>query len=99
MHRACLRDGDCIVVKVQYPGIEEVIAADIRALKLIVRILRFLYKQINLDVIFSEFSRIVSEELDYLLEGKNAETFARNFAKNRASRSPSCTGPIRRPRC
>lgn len=82
VHRACLRDGDCIVVKVQYPGIEEVIAADIRALKFVVRILRMLYTQINLDVIFSEFSRIVSEELDYLLEGKNAETFARNFAKN-----------------
>ena len=87
-HRACLRDGDCIVVKVQYPGIEEVIAADIRALKFVVRILRILYKQINLDVIFSEFSRIVSEELDYLLEGKNAETFARNFAKNARIKIP-----------
>jgi predicted unusual protein kinase regulating ubiquinone biosynthesis (AarF/ABC1/UbiB family) len=82
VHRACLRDGDCIVVKVQYPGIDEVIAADMRALKYIIRILRVLYRQINLDVIYSEFSRIVAEELDYLLEGKNAETFARNFAKN-----------------
>lgn len=88
VHRACLRDGDCIVVKVQYPGIEEVIAADIRALKFVVRILRMLYTQINLDVIFSEFSRIVSEELDYLLEGKNAETFARNFAKNERIKIP-----------
>ena len=82
VHRACLSDGDCIVVKVQYPGIDEVIAADMRALKYIIRILRVLYRQINLDVIYSEFSRIVAEELDYLLEGKNAETFARNFAKN-----------------
>jgi predicted unusual protein kinase regulating ubiquinone biosynthesis (AarF/ABC1/UbiB family) len=70
------------VVKVQYPGIDEVIAADMRALKVVIRILRILYRQINLDVIYSEFSRIVSEELDYLLEGKNAETFARNFSKN-----------------
>ncbi len=82
VHRACLRDGDCIVVKVQYPGIDEVIAADMRALKYIIRILSVLYRQVNLDVIYSEFSRIVAEELDYLLEGKNAETFARNFAKN-----------------
>jgi len=82
VHRACLSDGNCIVVKVQYPGIDEVIAADMRALKYIIRILRVLYRQINLDVIYSEFSRIVAEELDYLLEGKNAETFARNFAKN-----------------
>ena len=31
VHRACLKDGDCIVVKVQYPGIERVIAADMQA--------------------------------------------------------------------
>ncbi len=94
VHRACLRDGDCIVVKVQYPGIEEVIAADIRALKFVIRILRLLYKQINLDVIFSEFSRIVSEELDYLLEGKNAETFARNFSKNDRIKIPIVYWPF-----
>ncbi len=82
VHKACLRDGDCIVVKVQYPGIEEVIAADIRTLRFVIGILRLLYRRINLDVIYSEFSRIIFEELDYLQEGKNAETFARNFSKN-----------------
>jgi predicted unusual protein kinase regulating ubiquinone biosynthesis (AarF/ABC1/UbiB family) len=82
VHRACLRDGDCIVVKVQYPGIEEIIAADMRTVKVIVRLLRFLYPQVNLDVIYEEFSRIVMEELDYLKEGKNAETFAANFRGN-----------------
>jgi len=88
VHRACLRDGDCIVIKVQYPGIEDVIAADMRTLKFIIRILRLLYRQINLDVIYSEFSRIVQEELDYIQEGKNAETFARNFAESKTIHIP-----------
>jgi predicted unusual protein kinase regulating ubiquinone biosynthesis (AarF/ABC1/UbiB family) len=88
VHYACLRDGDCIVVKVQYPGIEEIIAADIRILRFVIRILRILYPHINLDVIYSEFSRIVFEELDYMQEGKNAETFYRNFAKNPRIRIP-----------
>ncbi len=82
VHRACLRDGDCIVVKVQYPGIDRIIAADMRTIKVIMRVLRMLYSQVNLDVIYAEFSRIVMEELDYLKEGRNAETFARNFAEN-----------------
>ena len=82
VHRACLRDGECIVVKVQYPGIDDIIAADMRTIKVIMRMLRLLYSQVNLDVIYEEFSRIVTEELDYLREGKNAETFARNFAEN-----------------
>ena len=59
VHKACLRHGDCIVVKVQYPGIDEVIAADIRTLRFVIRILSRLYRHINLDVIYSEFSRIV----------------------------------------
>lgn len=80
VHKACLKDGECIVVKVQYPAIEEVIAADMRTLKFVIRILRLLYHHINLDVIYSEFSRIIAEELDYLQEGRNAEAFARNFA-------------------
>ncbi len=94
VHRACLRDGECIVVKVQYPGIEEVIAADMRTLKFIIRILRVLYRKINLDVIYSEFSRIIMEELDYVQEGKNAETFARNFEDNPKIKIPIVYWPF-----
>ncbi len=94
VHRACLRDGECIVVKVQYPGIEEVIAADMRTLKFVLRILRVLFSQINLDVIYSEFARIVQEELNYIQEGKNAETFARNFANNPRIKIPVVYWPF-----
>jgi predicted unusual protein kinase regulating ubiquinone biosynthesis (AarF/ABC1/UbiB family) len=94
VHRACLRDGECIVVKVQYPGIEEVIAADMRTLKFVIRILRILYRQINLDVIYLEFSRIIMEELDYIQEGKNAETFARNFENNPKIKIPLVYWPF-----
>jgi len=94
VHRACLRDGECIVVKVQYPGIEAVIASDIRTLSFVIRILKVLYRHINLDVIYSEFSRIIREELDYIQEGKNAEAFARNFAGNPKIRIPAVYWPF-----
>ena len=94
VHKACLRHGDCIVVKVQYPGIDEVIAADIRTLHFVIRILRVLYRHINLDVIYSEFSRIVHEELDYIHEAKNAETFLRNFENNPKIRIPVVYWPF-----
>ena len=94
VHKACLRDGDCIVVKVQYPGIEQVIAADMRTLKFVIRILRLLYREINLDVIYSEFSRIIAEELDYIQEGKNAEAFRRNFAEDERIKIPVVYWPF-----
>jgi predicted unusual protein kinase regulating ubiquinone biosynthesis (AarF/ABC1/UbiB family) len=89
VHKACLKDGECIAIKVLYPGIEEVIAADIRTFKFVIRILRRLFRQINLDMIASEFVRIIQEELNYLHEAKNAETFSRNFAGNGHIRIPA----------
>lgn len=89
VHRAYLKNGECIAVKVQYPGIEEVIAADISTLSFVIKILRVFYRSINLDIIYSEFSRIIREELDYIQEGKNAEAFARNFAENPRIRIPA----------
>ena len=89
VHRACLKDDECIVVKVQYPGIEDVIAADIRTVRFIVRILKLLYRHINLEVIYAEFTRIIHEELDYIQEGRNAEAFARNFAENPRIKVPA----------
>lgn len=94
VHKACLRDGDCVVVKVQYPGIEDVISADIKTLNFVIKILKRLYPHINLDVIYSEFSRVVREELDYVQEGRNAETFARNFAGNPRIKIPLVYWPF-----
>jgi predicted unusual protein kinase regulating ubiquinone biosynthesis (AarF/ABC1/UbiB family) len=94
VHRAYLKSGECIAVKVQYPGIEEVIAADIRTLSFVIKILKVLYRRINLDVIYSEFSRIIREELDYIQEGKNAEAFAKNFAQNPKIKIPIVYWPF-----
>jgi predicted unusual protein kinase regulating ubiquinone biosynthesis (AarF/ABC1/UbiB family) len=94
VHRAYLKSGECIAVKVQYPGIEEVIAADIRTLSFVIKILKVLYRRINLDVIYSEFSRIIREELDYIQEGKNAEAFAENFAQNPKIKIPLVYWPF-----
>jgi predicted unusual protein kinase regulating ubiquinone biosynthesis (AarF/ABC1/UbiB family) len=71
-----------VVVKVQRPNIEPIISTDLSALRRVGRWLR-LYKPIRMRVdipaLLAEFSRTLYEEIDYLAEGKNAETFAANF--------------------
>ena len=94
VHRARLKNGENIAVKVQYPGIDEVIASDIWTLSFIIKILKLLYRRINLDVIYSEFARTILEELDYIREGRNAEAFARNFADNPKIRIPAVIWPF-----
>jgi predicted unusual protein kinase regulating ubiquinone biosynthesis (AarF/ABC1/UbiB family) len=94
VHLATLKSGERIAVKVQYPGIEEVIAADIRTFHFIIRLLKIFYRRINLDVINAEFTRIIHEELDYIREGKNAAAFARNFSDNPKIRIPVVYWPF-----
>jgi len=80
-----------VVVKIQRPKIELIIATDLAALRTVGRWLRH-YKPISkrMDVLalIEEFTRTLYEEIDYLAEGRNAETFAANFLSNPNVRVP-----------
>lgn len=88
VHRARLRRVDCedcpsVVVKVQRPNIEAIVNVDLAALKVVSGwINRYppVRKRVDMMMLLDEFSRSLMEEIDYLQEGKNAETFAANFA-------------------
>ncbi len=80
VHRAVLKDGREAAVKVQYPGIEEIIETDIRMFRVLIGILRGRMGWINLRVLHEEFSKIIRAELDYVQEGRNAERFRLQFS-------------------
>ncbi|NJD58167.1 MAG: AarF/ABC1/UbiB kinase family protein [Anaerolineae bacterium] len=71
-----------VVVKVQRPNIEAIIATDLAAVKTVggwIKRYPPIRKRVNIQGLLAEFSRGLYEEIDYLAEGKNAETFAANF--------------------
>ncbi len=71
-----------VVVKVQRPHIEEIIDIDLSAIRIIGNWLlhyKPIRKRANVARLIEEFSLSLYEEIDYLHEGKNAETFAENF--------------------
>src|SRR5438067_2736354 len=83
VHRATLPNGRPVAVKVQRPGAARQIEADLnllyqaaRLVKERVRALDFIDTRLLVD----EFARQIRQELDYRLEGRNAEAFHRNFA-------------------
>jgi ubiquinone biosynthesis protein len=91
VHRATLPNGRRVVVKVQRPDAPRQIEADLALLfqaskltKERVRALDF----IDAEEIVDEFARSIRQELDYRLEGRNAETFHRNFAGHPHVRIP-----------
>jgi ubiquinone biosynthesis protein len=83
VHRATLHDGQAVVVKAQRPGIEGEVEAD---LDLLLRQARFLERRsermrdYNLVAITQELARSLREELDYRIEGRNAERLRMNLS-------------------
>ena len=82
VHRAQLHSGEDVVVKVQRPGLKKLFQIDLAILKGIAR-----YFQSHPQWgrgrdwlgIYEECCRILWLEIDYLNEGRNADTFRRNF--------------------
>jgi predicted unusual protein kinase regulating ubiquinone biosynthesis (AarF/ABC1/UbiB family) len=86
VHKAQLPTGEEIVVKVQRPGLLKLFAIDLGILK---RIAQYFQnhpkhgKGRDWVGIYEECSKILYEEADYLNEGRNADTFRRNFRSDR----------------
>jgi predicted unusual protein kinase regulating ubiquinone biosynthesis (AarF/ABC1/UbiB family) len=74
VHRATLRDGRPVAVKVQYPGIDRVIEADLGNLRRVLKTLVSLVVNVDFDPVWRELRARLLEELDYRRE---AETIRR----------------------
>ncbi|WP_201320535.1 AarF/ABC1/UbiB kinase family protein [Pseudanabaena sp. lw0831] len=86
VHKAQLHTGEEIVVKVQRPGLLKLFAIDLGILKRIAQYFQNHPKHgrgRDWVGIYEECSKILYEEADYLNEGKNADTFRRNFRSDR----------------
>jgi len=79
VHEAVLKDGRKVAVKVQYPGIQRIVHADLRAARWASLFLQRFLRQIRFDILYQEFSRILQQELNYIQEARNAEQFYKNF--------------------
>ena len=99
VHRAklysedCLQDSVCesVVVKIQRPNIETIIATDLAALRTVgfwLKRYQPISKRVDVPALLAEFTRVLYEEIDYITEGHNAETFAAIFTDNPGVRVP-----------
>jgi ubiquinone biosynthesis protein len=80
VHAARLHDGRRCAVKVQYPGIEGIVRADLRNLAFILRVLAWLEHDFDFRILMREAFKYVPMELDFEHEADNCETVARNLA-------------------
>ena len=79
MHRATLRDGSPVAVKVQYPGVAEALESDLANAGVLVRLARAVAPGLDAKAIAAELRERVLEELDYEYEAQNQRAFARAY--------------------
>ena len=82
VHRARLKDGNEVILKIRRPGIKDVVEADLRILSYVADLLdseveearRYQPKEI-----LSQFAHSLERELDLAMEARNIERFGKNF--------------------
>ena len=82
VHRAVLKDGTRVAVKVQRPGIEEIIETDIGILQSMAERIETVFPETrvyNPVGMVEDFSHQIVKELDFARDGRNADRMARNF--------------------
>jgi predicted unusual protein kinase regulating ubiquinone biosynthesis (AarF/ABC1/UbiB family) len=80
-----------VVVKIQRPYIDQLIEVDFSALHRVARwIMRYkpIRKRANVPALVKELADTVHQEIDYLAEAGNAETFQKNFAGRKRIHMP-----------
>jgi len=76
VHRAVWHDGRAVAVKVQYPGAEEALRADLRQIGRAARLFGSWVPGIDIKPLVQELQERVAEELDYDLEAQAQAVFA-----------------------
>jgi predicted unusual protein kinase regulating ubiquinone biosynthesis (AarF/ABC1/UbiB family) len=80
VHRATWHDGRDVAVKVQYPGADEALLADLRQLGRFSRLIQPLVPGMDVKPLIAELRDRMTEELDYRDEANNQRAFAAAYA-------------------
>jgi predicted unusual protein kinase regulating ubiquinone biosynthesis (AarF/ABC1/UbiB family) len=85
VHRARLRSGQVVVVKVQYPGVEETVRQDLKNIRALISALArigrdVMGQKIDATEVARELEDRLREELDYVNEAANLAHFRELFA-------------------
>ncbi|MUL47402.1 AarF/ABC1/UbiB kinase family protein [Mycobacterium sp. CBMA293] len=78
VYRARLRDGRDVAVKVQYPGIDQAVRADVRNLAFVMKLVQTVFPSAN-SAMLDEIARNFESELDYLSEAKTQHHVAARY--------------------
>lgn len=97
VHRATLKDGAEVIVKVQRPGIEQIIKMDLGIMRTLAHLLERRVpeaKEFDPSGLVDEFEKSITKELDFITEARSAERFRTNFKDDSRVCVPAVIEPL-----
>ncbi|MCH9732443.1 MAG: AarF/ABC1/UbiB kinase family protein [Actinomycetia bacterium] len=79
VHKAVWADGRQVAVKIQYPGADEALRADLKTMQRMVSVLKQLSPGADVQGVVDELIERTEMELDYRLEADNQRAFAKAY--------------------
>ncbi len=79
VHKACLKDGTIVAIKVQYPDLEKSVKSDLHNMKKIVKIANFMPNMDNYDQVFEAVELLFMQELDFIREKSYYDFYLEKF--------------------
>ncbi|MCW2734620.1 MAG: hypothetical protein JWR13_5436 [Mycobacterium sp.] len=79
VHKAIWSDGREVAVKIQYPGADEALRADLKTMQRLVSVFRQLSPGADVQGVVDELIQRTEMELDYRLEADNQRAFAKAY--------------------
>ncbi len=95
VYRAKLSSGERVVIKVQRPGIREIVETDLAALRIVAQLagrFPFIRRRADTVALAEEFGRVLRQELSYQNEAQNAARFAEMFKDDMGVYIPTTYG-------
>ena len=80
VHRAELLDGSQVVIKIQYPEIARLMRVDLKLVRFVLRMARWLAPNLDLRSLVNEVARLVALELDFEREATATERVRKALA-------------------
>ncbi|HHT9138078.1 MAG TPA: ABC1 kinase family protein [Candidatus Wunengus sp. YC60] len=100
-HRAQLKTGENVVVKVQRPDMRKMIETDIDILYTLAQLANRYMQDIKIFdpiSIVDEFSRVITKEIDFTYEAHNIDKFCKNFKESTTVQIPRVFWEYTKPR-
>ncbi|XP_012535075.1 aarF domain-containing kinase 1 [Monomorium pharaonis] len=88
VHRAVLKNGDVVAVKVQHRAVKSNSYVDIKTMSALVSITSLVFPDFKFNWLVKETKRNIPQELDFVREGENAEKVQRLFSGYRWLKVP-----------